>query len=167
VALTMLATAARAQDPGLEAAVKATYLYKVAPFIDWPAPPPASGFTICIVGNDTLGGVLDQAVAGQRVKDRPILVRRLAVFADDALCQIVYASGSPAQPVPAILASLRGKPIFTVTDGARETAAKGMLNFVVVDNRIRFGIDDRSAAESGLVISSKLLSLAVNVRPRN
>jgi hypothetical protein len=51
-----------------------------------------------------------------------------------------------------------------VTDGERD--AKGMLNFVIADNRVRFEIDDKTAADSGFVISSKLLSLASHVRPR-
>jgi hypothetical protein len=36
-----------------------------------------------------------------------------------------------------------------------------MVNFVLRDNRVRFEIDEISASQSGLMISSKLLSLAV------
>jgi len=52
-----------AQD-SLETAVKATYLYKFAPFVTWPQRP--GPFVICVVGRDPFGPVLDQAVAGQR-----------------------------------------------------------------------------------------------------
>jgi hypothetical protein len=149
-----------------ELAVKATYLYKFPPFVEWPAGglPAGENFTLCIVGDDPFGAMLDRAVEGQQVKDRPIVVRRLAIFNGDGGCQMVYATGSSAQPVPAILAALRGKPILSVTDGERD--AKGMLNFVIADNRVRFEIDDKTAADSGFVISSKLLSLASHVRPR-
>jgi hypothetical protein len=43
---------------------------------------------------------------------------------------------------------------------------KGIVNFVIVDDRVRFEIDDAEAARRGLRISSKLLSLAVSVKPR-
>ena len=50
-----------------------------------------------------------------------------------------------------------------VTDGAN---APGMINFVLKDNRVRFIVDDDAAAQSGLTISSKLLSVALAVKPR-
>ncbi len=160
---------AQAADSSVEAAIKATYLYKFPPFIEWPANALASlrTFTLCVVGVDPLGAVLDQAVAGQTIKDRPIVVRRMNAISDDAGCQLVYATGSVGQSVASILAVLRGKPVVTVTDSARDPELKGILNFVIVDNRVRFEIDDNAAAAAGLTISSKLLSLATRVRSGN
>jgi hypothetical protein len=79
----------------------------------------------------------------------------------------MFVSGSDAQSVPDGLAAVRGMPILTITDAARDADAKGIIHFVIRDNRVRFEIDDRTAAESGLSISSKVLSLAVAVRPRS
>ena len=56
---------------------------------------------------------------------------------------------------------MRGAPVLTVTDDAGDPAARGMIDFVLRDGRVRFRIDPRAAERSGLVISSKLLSLAV------
>ena len=161
--------AGAAQNNAAELAIKATYLYKFPPFVEWPtgAIPPAGSFTICIVGDDPFGAMLDQAVSGQQIKGRPILIRRMLTFTPEAGCQIVYATGSPVQPVPIILAALRGRPVLSVTDGMRDGRLTGMLNFVIADNRVRFEIDAQAAGEAGLAVSSKLLSLAVHVRPRS
>jgi YfiR/HmsC-like len=168
VFMVLSVTAAQGQDSSIEGAVKATYLYKFPPFVQWPPGAlAADSFTLCIIGNDPLGSVLDRAVSGQRIADRPIVARRLAVFSPDAGCQIVFAAGSPAQPVANILAAVRGRPILSVTDEGREGQPKGILNFVIAENRVRFEIDDQAAAESGLIISSKLLGLALHVRSRN
>jgi len=40
-----------------------------------------------------------------------------------------------------------------------------MITFVIASDRVRFEIDEARAVRSGLAISSKLLSLAVSVRP--
>ena len=48
----------------------------------------------------------------------------------------------------------------TVTDGA---TTPGMVDFVPSGGRVRFQVDDQAAADSGLRISSKLLSLATAV----
>ena len=60
---------------------------------------------------------------------------------------------------------MAGKPVLTVTDAADDAGAKGMINFVIAAGRVRFEIDDVAARAGGLVISSKLLSLAVSVKP--
>ncbi|MDB5408251.1 MAG: putative transrane protein [Rhodospirillales bacterium] len=158
---------AQAETAPLELAVKATYLYKFAPFVEWPPiafATPSSSFIVCVVGDDPFGDVLDRAVSGQRVGDRPIVLRRLARAAPG--CHILYAAGSAAQPVHEIIDSVRGTPVLTVTDRAPD-GAKGIVNLVVQENKVRFEIDDRAATASALVVSSKLLSLAVRVRPRS
>jgi hypothetical protein len=54
--------------------------------------------------------------------------------------------------------------VLTVTDASTDGRVRGMIHFVVVDNRVRFHIDQVRASESGLAISSRLLALALSVR---
>src|SRR4051812_36383343 len=96
LALAALAAPARAQAPDLELAVKATYLYKLAPFVTWPAAAlgsPDDPLVICIQGKDPFGAVVDRAVAGQRVGSHPIVVRRVARLDRASGCHIAYVAG--------------------------------------------------------------------------
>ena len=156
---------ARAQSTSLEYAVKAAYLPKFAPFVEWPNPAaefPGGVFTVCVIGEDPLDGLLDNDVRSQQEQGHPIVVRRFRSLTDDPGCTVAFAAGSAAQ-VAADLAALHGSPVLTVTDGATDPAATGIINFVVVDGRVRFEIDARAAAANRLTISSKLLSLATRV----
>lgn len=168
LAVLLGTAAARAQGDSLELAVKATYLYKFAPFVEWPSSvwrSPSSPFLLCVAGDDPFGEILDEAVAGQHVGAHPIALRRLPIVTRESGCDLLYDAGSPAQPVAEALAAVRGTPVLTVTDAERNGGAKGIINFVILDNHVRFEIDDAAAAKNGLVISSKLLSLAVHVTP--
>jgi hypothetical protein len=155
-------------DEGLEAAVKAVYLCKLPAFVDWPASSePAGTFVLCIVGGQPFGAVLDRAADGQTVRGRPIVVRRYATVANDAGCQLMFITGSGAQSVAIVLGIVRGAPVLTVTDGQSDPASIGIINFLLVDGRVRFEIEQHAAAANGLVISSKLLGLAARVRDRS
>jgi hypothetical protein len=160
--------AAQAQAVELEYAVKATYLYKFVPFVEWPEGRLTGdgGFDICIVGRDPFGNLLDDAVRGEQVRGQSITVRRLPEIASGSGCEIVFAGGSPAQSAAEILQAVAGEPVLTVTDVALGRSAKGIVHFVLLDDRVRFEIDDQAAAENGLMISSKVLSLALAVKPR-
>lgn len=155
----------------LEYAVKATYLYKLAPFVQWPDSAfasPTSALVICVVGEDPFGALLDQAVADQAVAGRPIAVRRYEIIGSDSGCHVIYAVGSEAQTAADILAVVSGEPVLTVTDDAADdpSRAAGIVHFVISRNRVRFHIDDLAAARNGIVISSKLLTLALSVKSR-
>ncbi len=62
--------------------------------------------------------------------------------------------------------ALRGSAVLTVSDAKAQAAATGIINFVVKDERVRFDIDDDAAMQNRLAISSKLLGIALNVKPR-
>ena len=165
-ALSLAAWMEPACGQSLDTAVKATYLYKFAPFAEWPAAAfagPAAAFVICIQGADPFGALLDRAVAGQRLNGRPIVVQRLSRLDAASACQIAYIAGSPSQSRAAALQAVGGAPVLTVTDEADGAAPRGILHFVLKDGRVRFLVDLRQADAAGVTISSKLLALAVTV----
>ncbi|MGE0665103.1 MAG: YfiR family protein [Sphingomonadales bacterium] len=155
-------------DNAVELSVKAAYLYKFGAFVRWPAATfetPSSAVNVCIAGPDPFGAMLDKAVDGQRIGDRPIVVRRLDTVAPDSGCHILYVGGLDDRGTAATLEAVRGAAVLTVTDDGSGAAA-GVLRFVIRDNRVRFVIDDQKASEHGLELSSRLLQLAVSVKPR-
>lgn len=154
-------TPARAQD-SLEYEIKAAYLVKFAPFIEWPAsafPSPTSPLTICVVGPDPFGPLLDRAAAGARDGARAVTIRRLP--APEPGCQVLFAGGDN-QAVENVLQDVKDRPVVTVTDSG--VSAHGIISFVVVGNHVRFDIDQAQADADSIRISSKLLDLAYAVR---
>lgn len=149
----------------LETAIKASYLYKFAPFIQWPQAAfttPSEPITICVAGRDPFGPALEEAIRGQRVSGRTIVVRYLENVEPETRCHILFAGEAPEQSVQEALRAVAGRPVLTVTDLSRGVGG-GMIQFVVVRGRVRFTIDAGAAGETGLAISSKLLALAVTV----
>lgn len=166
VALVLIGgAAAGAEARSLEYPIKAAFLYKFGSFVEWPAdsfPSASAPVTVCVVGRDPFGPVLDQTVRGQTVGMRPVTVRRLPSVSPASGCHIAYLGGSSEQSTSEAARALARAPVLTVTDGARPEAPSA-IQFVVVSNRVRFKIDLRAAAQSGVSISSKLLNLAIEV----
>lgn len=165
LALLLPAPQARAAA-SLEYAVKAAYLTKFIPFITWPAgsfETPTSPVTICLVGDDPFAGALDQAARTAQLGARPLAVRHLEV--PDATCRMVFLSAADPVLAAQVLDALRGKPVVTVADSGLNL--RGVISFAIEANHVRFDIDAGAADQDGLVISSKLLALARNVRKRS
>ncbi|HET6655069.1 MAG TPA: YfiR family protein [Gammaproteobacteria bacterium] len=150
----------------LEYAVKATYLYKLAPFVNWPPTTftsQSAPFNICVAGEDPFDNFLQKAVAGRSYGQHPFVVRRLASLEPDENCQIVFIGHMRRRDVREALAAIEGEPVLTVTDSSAGSAPGSIMQFVIVDGHVRFKIDTAAAARNHLSISSKLLSLAVSV----
>ena len=164
-AFLLVALPARPADRSLEYAVKATFLYKFASFVEWPPGSfehPSSPFHLCVAGADPFGGSIQADVAGQSVGSHPIVLRRLAKADPRSNCHAMFVSESASQPAAEALNAVSGTPVLTITDSALGTPA-GIIHFVIVDGRVSFDIDNVAAARNGLVISSKLLELARQV----
>ncbi len=153
---------AQAEAPG-EYQLKAAFLFNFAKFIDWPAASfatPQSPFTVCILGTDPFGRVMDDAWQGKIVGDRSVVVERSKDVADTRHCQMVFVSPSEKHRLQQILSSLRGTNALVVGETEGFAAAGGVIQFALEDDRVRFMINTDAADRAGLKVSSKLLSLA-------
>lgn len=157
LALGLTAPAATAHAQSLEYAVKANYLVRFAAFVEWPIETFAGAaadapFVICVIGRDPFGRTLDEAAATQTAVGRRISVRRTATLDG---CHVAYLGAGAAPEAVA-------RPVLMVSDEA-VSPRRAMVHFVLVDNRVRFHIDQRAAAQARLGMSSRLLNLAVSV----
>src|SRR3954467_8483274 len=105
--VALAAPAWAAPGPALEYQVKAAYLFKFGDFVDWPRSAfaaPDSPAVVCVLGDDPFGENLDKTVAGKRIGDRAIMVRRATRIGDPAGCHILFIA--PRQDTPATLSAL-------------------------------------------------------------
>jgi hypothetical protein len=162
LAALVVSVPAQADEAALEHAVKATYLYKFAPFVTWPpSVMQRSTFDLCLSGSDDVTKLATDAGEGQAVNGKPLSIRRLGAGESPDGCQILYVAPSPTAGL--LLDAVRNKPVLTITDAAATN--HGIIGFTVIQHHVRFDIDNGLAANAGLSISSKLLSLANAVTP--
>ena len=144
--------------------VKAAFLLNFTKFVDWPAGAFAgadSPIDICILGDDPFGKVLDQMVADEVVGGRRLTAHRIKQLPPPKLCQVVFG-GKSGKELVKILPAL-GPGVLTVGEGEGFIHEGGMIAFVIENRRVRFEINQRAAANAGIRLSSRLLSVAKSV----
>jgi hypothetical protein len=163
-ALAFPVPSARSQSTGTSGyEVKTAFLFNFAKFIEWPAgsfATPQSPFTICVLGQDPFGNILDDTLRGKTIGDRPLAVRRLKDKSEARSCQIVFVSSAESPHVADIVGTLRGTNVLLIGETSGFAASGGTIEFTLEDNHVRFTINADAANRSGLKFSSKLLALA-------
>lgn len=169
IALTVLflpAGRAGAQEAN-EYEVKAAYLYNFARFVEWPdnvSLDPNGPLVIAILGRDPFGGEIDRFIQGKTVNGRRLVIKRFSSLEAYEQCHILFVSSSEKRNLPRILAAVRNSSVLTVSETDRFAQIGGIINFITIENSIRFEINQAAAERVGLKISYKLLSLGRVVR---
>ncbi|MGH8249226.1 MAG: YfiR family protein [Steroidobacteraceae bacterium] len=155
---------AAADAPVLEYQVKAVFLLRLAQFTEWPRKPaqqPSDPFVMGVLGEDPFGSMLDQAVAGERVAGRPVVVRRFSRANGLATSDLLFVAGSHRAELGRVLPALAGAPTLTVSDVEGFVGQGGAVELFLDRGRVRFRIDREVAEAAGLSMSSQLLRAAV------
>lgn len=163
--LAILALPARSQAPApTELQVKAAYLYKFGAFVQWPNAAASNAFSICILGRDPFGPVLDSTLSGEALGDKKFTATRVSTTQEAAHCQILYVGITEESRLRSILPALSKLPILTVSDIPHFVDRGGMIQFVLENGRVRFDVNLASTEKAGLTLSSQLLKVASAVK---
>ncbi|MBN2271349.1 MAG: YfiR family protein [Sedimentisphaerales bacterium] len=163
--------------------VKAAFLYNFINFVDWPKEKmgePNEPILLGIIGKDPFANAFEP-VKNKQIKNRKVVVKRLKSVAElkklgpsaedelarliDAAkkCHLVFVCSSEQECLKDILSPLKDLPILTVADTKDFLQAGGIVNFVMIDNKVRFEISDAAAKLARLKLRSQLLRLAAKV----
>jgi hypothetical protein len=75
-------------------------------------------------------------------------------------CNIVFVSSSETAHLDEIFHLIKNMPILTIGETPGFANHGGIINFIVVDDKIRFEINVEAAKQAEISISSRLLALA-------
>ncbi|WP_426209058.1 YfiR family protein [Massilia sp. TWP1-3-3] len=150
----------------LERKVKAAFLYKFLGYTDFP--PGALGeagapLVIGVVDADELAAELTRIVSGRTVGAHPITVRVLREQDAPGGVHLLFVGGADALKVRNVLRSLAPAPVLLVTEAEDGLRQGSVINFRIVEERVRFDVSLGAAEKNSVKLSSRLLTVANQV----
>ena len=142
--------------------VKAVFLYKIAHWITWPkGNEPKKEIVIAVVGKDPFGKNLDLIEKLKPIRKCKVKVKRFTDVSRIGDCQIIFLSAklSHADEKRA-LDKAKSKGIVTVSEGSGFADRGGMINLLIIKNKVGFEANPGAAKRAKIAISSQLLKLA-------
>jgi hypothetical protein len=158
---------AQEEVSSLERRVKAAFMFKFASYVEWPEavlPQPGTPLSVAVVGDDELANELTQIAAGRAVDGRSIAVKKTRDIAAIADAHMLYVARAETARIPQIAKIARGRPLLIVTDSPGALSQGSIINFMLVQQRVKFEISLEEAERHSLKLSSRLLSVAHNVQ---
>ena len=144
--------------------VKAAFIYHFATFVQWPETSRSNEvFAIAVLGADGVASELEQFLPGRAIQGRPMEVRRLRGVDELQDEAVIFIGAGESFRLPELVPKVEDRPMLVVTEASGALKDGSMINFQVVDRRVRFEISLTAAERAGLELSSRLLSAAMFV----
>lgn len=168
VSLPLLLCAAappqRDAEKDTTAILQANYLYNIAKLVEWKDEPMRQGnFIIGVIGGANLYQELIKQYSTRTIGKQPIEVRKLPRSAEVERCHILFVGKSELALLPDIYKRMAKKPTMVITEYAGALDDGAIVNFVKVDNLLKYELSMVNAQQHGLVVGLTLKNLAHRV----
>ncbi len=149
-------------DPN--AKVKAVFLYNFTRYFEWPEKMKSGNFIIQVVGaNSGLNQELSKMAATKQVGNQKLEIKISNLFDATAKPHIIYLLNESSDFLKEATSKYKGKGILIVTEKAGLAKSGSAINFVAIDNKLKFEYSKNNAVKAGLKTSDDLKSLAIAV----
>jgi hypothetical protein len=142
--------------------VKAAFLFHFATYAEWPTGDPDGEVTFAVLRAPSIARRLERFAQDRSIRGRPVRVRQIRSVTQLDGDQVLFIGASQNRRLAQLIDAVGG-PTLVVTDSQDGLPHGAMINFQLVDRRVRFEIALPAAQRAGLTLSSRLLSAAMRV----
>ena len=148
------------------ASVKAGFLYKFLGYVDFPAGPldPGAPYVVGGVGADDIAAELTRLTAGRLINNHAVVVRQLQGADPAGGLHLLFIGAQDGADEAALVRAVQPAGVLTVTESATGIESGSVINFRLVDDRVRFDVSLAAAERARVKLSSRLLSVAYTVQ---
>lgn len=149
--------------------VKIGFLYNFLRFAEWPANvlPPGAAFRIAVAADDETYALIARTLDGKVVDGRAITVMRTDYPPGEPPPHLLFITQSARPDSHRLTELYAGAPVLTIGEVDSFARKGGIMNFVLVDEAVRFEVNLQAASRAGLRISSRVSKMAILVRPES
>ncbi len=152
-----------------EYTVKAVYLERFTRFMQWPAhiamEDTTRDFILGVIGENPFENKLEEIYSEQKIKNRKVKIVYYQTVSQIDQCHLLFITRTDNDKLFKILAYCSDKPILTVSDTGGFAGYGVHVNFFIVDNKIKFEINEKALLKAGLKCSYLLLKSARIINP--
>jgi len=153
-----------AQTPEIEK-YKSLFTLNFIRYIGWPEEALQGDFVIGVLKNSALAKEFKAQTEGKKFGFQPIVIKEFKSIEEVTDCQILYIDDNINYNKNATMILKKisaGSLIVTEDDGA--IAFGSMINFVIVDDKLKFEVSTANATKKGLTFSNTILSMTSAIK---
>ena len=155
--LSFLAYSANAQIEKMQAA----FIYNFTMLVSWPSSYQSGDFTIAVMGNSPINKELEEMAKLKKAGSQTIVVKKIASADEVGKAQIVYIPDSQKAKIGDVVSKTGSNSTLIVTESDGATDKGAIINFTLVQDKLRFELSESKASARNLKLAANLVKLAI------
>jgi hypothetical protein len=136
------------------------YIYNFSRMIEWPTNYRAGNFVIGVLGSSEVANELETYTKGKKVGTQNIEVVRYKAPAEIQNCHILFVTFARTKQLVEVFPVLNGKSTLIITEKSGALNDGAAINFVVMDDKLKYELKADNASKYGIKFSAKLQELS-------
>jgi hypothetical protein len=137
------------------------FIYNFSRLIEWPASYKTGNFIIGTLGVTDVTAELESYSKGKKVGTQDIEVINYKTPEEIQNCQILFIPFSRTKQIAEVITALKGKSTLIITEKAGSLNEGAAINFVIIQDKMKFELKAENASKYGIKFSSKLNEMAL------
>lgn len=143
---------------------KAVFLYNFTRYFEWSDKKKVGNFVIYVVGkNENLISELKTLASKKKVGNQDIEIKNSYAFDATINANIVYLLTEVSKSLGEVNSKNKSKSTLVVAESANACKTGSSINFVVVENKLKFEYSKNNAIKAGLKTNDDIKALAINI----
>ena len=141
--------------------VHSMMVYNFTKYVQWPDHAAGGEFIIGVVGNNDIYNTLNGWYGGKPRGAKTYIIKKFNSAADVTECHVLYIDKSKSEEFDNVNGKLKGKGTLIITDKSGLGEQGSAINFKLVDNKLKFELNQKAIEASNLKVSGALSSMAI------
>ena len=160
--LCCFAKSALVAQANKESNLKAVFIYNFTRYVEWDNLNDENNFIIGIMGSSALDLAIEVIANTNLVKNKRIILKHFSSPEDISYCHILFIPRNYQFPVRSVIEKVP-KKVLVVGEKQGAATQGASINFILVNDKLKFEINPDAVYDAGLKASSQLLKLAIIV----
>lgn len=139
------------------------FIYNISKYVKWPEAREFGKFVIGVLGTSAIQKDLISMAVTRKVNGMSIEIKQFNIVSEISDCHILYVSASESGLLDQVLLKMKSKPVLIITDKPGLAKKGAAINFVEVEGKVKFELNQKNAEVQGLKVAGSLASLAILV----
>ncbi len=141
--------------------LKAAYIYNFTMYIEWEPSVRRNEFIIGVIDSSPIFQPLEEMAKTEKVNGKKIIIRKYTKLDEIGFCHVLFIPRDCKFSLADILVLNDLKKALTISEKAGYAKKGTAINFIEVNNKLKFEINPNALNSAGIKVSSQLLKLAI------
>ena len=143
----------------------AMFIYHFTKYINWPESELNTEFIIGVIGVTPLKDELQHIIKTKNINNKKVELIQLNENSEELKkCQIIFISEKESKSISKIYSATEKNPVLIITEKTGMLSKGASINFLVINEKLRFEISKSNVTSHNLKVSNELLKLASDVQ---